>query len=75
MSEKPEWPDSDEILYAIREEIGDCLPTSNEILKAVRDGVADAMWRMMTNATSMPCADFYDSIKEGVEKAIQDVSP
>ena len=33
--------------------------SKQELLDAIRDGVADAMWRMITNATSAPCADFY----------------
>ena len=36
---------------------------------AIREGVEDAMWRLMNNATDMPCADFYASIKDGVEEA------
>jgi hypothetical protein len=38
--------------------------------EAVADGVERAMWRMITNATQMPCEDFYDTIKEAAEKAL-----
>jgi hypothetical protein len=49
------------------------LPTvsKQELLNAIRDGVADAMWRMITNATDMPCADFYDFVKDGVAEGNQ----
>jgi hypothetical protein len=30
---------------------------------------------LLSSAVLLPCTDFYDSIKEGVEKAMQDVSP
>jgi hypothetical protein len=48
------------------------LPTvsKQELLNAIRDGVADAMWRMITNATDAPCADFYDFVKDGVAEGI-----
>ena len=45
--------------------------SKQELLNAIRDGVADAMWRMITNATDMPCADFYDSVKDGIAEGIQ----
>jgi hypothetical protein len=35
------------------------------------EGVADAMWKLMTSATDMPCSDFYDSIQAGVKQGIQ----
>ena len=49
------------------------LPTvsKQELLNAIRDGVADAMWRMITNATDVPCADFYDFVKDGVAQGIE----
>jgi len=43
---------------------------SDTLLHAVRQGVADAIWRVATNATDMPCADFYETIKEGVSEAM-----
>jgi hypothetical protein len=44
------------------------LPTvsKQELLAAIRAGVHDAMWKMITNATQAPCADFYDAVKDGV---------
>lgn len=42
---------------------------------AIRKGVADAIWRMATNATDMPCADFYDMIKEGVREGMARLHP
>lgn len=40
-----------------------------EIYKAIKDGVYEAMWQLFTNATDMPCSDFYNYIKEGVKEA------
>jgi hypothetical protein len=45
------------------------------LYEAIRQGMADAIWRVATNATQMPCADFYDTIKEGVEKAMARFTP
>ena len=39
--------------------------------EAVRQGVHDAVWRMITNATDMPCTDFFDAIQEGVATGIK----
>jgi hypothetical protein len=49
------------------------LPTisKQELLGAIRDGVAEAMWRMITNATDAPCADFYNFVKDGVAEGIK----
>ena len=47
---------------------------TDQFMEAIRLGVKDAIWGIATNATSAPCADFYDSIKEGVEKAMEHVS-
>jgi hypothetical protein len=49
--------------------------SKRELLDAIRAGVADAMWRMMTDATDAPCADFYDMIKKGVEKGFSNALP
>ena len=40
-------------------------------LQSVRLGVDDAVWRMITNATDMPTADFYDFLKQGVAEGIE----
>lgn len=40
-----------------------------DMMEAVSEGVRRAMWEMITNATQMPCADFFASITEGVEQA------
>ncbi len=49
----------------------------DQVYKAIREGVHDAMWQMITNSTDMPCADFYEQIKTGVQEAILelDLSP
>lgn len=44
---------------------------TDQFFEAIKEGVAMAIWKVATNATSMPCADFYDSIKAGVEKAME----
>jgi biotin operon repressor len=47
--------------------------TKDELLGAIREGVYEAMWQMITNATSMPCHDFFDHVREGVENAMYEV--
>lgn len=42
----------------------------HQIMQAIRDGVADAIWRIATNATDMPCADFYAAIAKGAEEGV-----
>ena len=46
--------------------------TTEQFLEAVRQGVYDAVWQMITNNTDMPCADFYDTVKEAVKEGIQE---
>jgi hypothetical protein len=41
----------------------------DKIYRAIREGVHDAIWHMITNATQMPCADFYDTIKDAAREA------
>ncbi len=41
----------------------------DKIYHAIGQGVHDAIWDMITNATQMPCADFYDTIKEAAREA------
>jgi hypothetical protein len=45
--------------------------SKEELLGAIREGVHDAMWRMITNATQMPCADFFASVEDGVAAGIE----
>jgi hypothetical protein len=45
--------------------------SKEEFLEAIREGVREALWDVMTNATSAPCHDFYESIREGVREAIE----
>lgn len=40
-------------------------------LEAIRQGVKDAMWQLCTNATDMPCTDFYEMIKQGTKEGIE----
>ena len=48
--------------------------TKNELIEAVALGVQRAIWQIATNATSMPCADFYDAIARGCAKGVGDAS-
>jgi hypothetical protein len=52
------------------------LPTvsKQELLDAIRKGVTDAMWAMITNATSAPCADFFEMVKKGVEEGVGSIT-
>lgn len=47
---------------------------TEEFMEAIRLGVKDAIWSIATNATGAPCADFYNSIKDGVENAMEHIS-
>lgn len=49
--------------------------SDEQILEAIRKGVHDAMWQMITNATQMPCADFFDTLKQGIHDGIEDAMP
>lgn len=59
------------ILNNIHNAVMDSVPQidKEEILGAIRDGVRDAMWQMITNATGMPCHDFFDTINNAAHKA------
>ena len=45
------------------------------VYEAIAEGVKRAMWQMMTNATSAPCADFYQMVKDGTQAGIERVAP
>jgi hypothetical protein len=45
------------------------------LMEAIRGGVHDAIWHVATNATGMPSADFYDSVKDGVKEAMERLKP
>lgn len=45
---------------------------SEELSKAVSDGVQKAFWKLFTNDTDAPCADFYDAISKGVAKGFEE---
>jgi hypothetical protein len=47
----------------------------DEFLQAIREGVHDAFWEMITNATGMPCHDFYDAVQQGVKEAMLELGP
>jgi len=44
--------------------------TKDELLEAIHEGVKSAIWDVATNASDMPCSDFYSAIKNGVEDAV-----
>jgi hypothetical protein len=39
------------------------------VYRAIYEGVYDAMWQMITNATMMPCSDFFAAIEKAAENA------
>ena len=45
-----------------------------KVYTAIAQGVDDAIWRMITNATSAPCADFYYHIEKAAREAFEGVS-
>ena len=45
------------------------------VYEAIKVGVRQAIWDMITNATQMPCGDFYDTVKDGVREAIENLAP
>ena len=45
---------------------------NEELIKAVSDGVQKAFWKLFTNDTDAPCADFYDAISKGAAKGIEE---
>ena len=45
--------------------------SKDELKEAVTEGVRRAFWDMITNATQAPCADFFDSVKDGVKEAVE----
>ena len=49
--------------------------SKEEFLMAVRQGVYDAMRHIMYQGSDMPGADFFDSLKAGVEAGIQKAMP
>jgi hypothetical protein len=50
-------------------------PVTAAFFQAIHAGVAEAVWKVATNGTQMPSADFYDSIKEGTENGIVRAAP
>ena len=45
--------------------------TKEELAEAISEGVRRAFWQMITNATSMPCADFYAALEDGVARGME----
>lgn len=43
--------------------------SKDEFLRAVSEGVENAIWSMITNATTCPCTDFYETIQKAAENA------
>ena len=65
--------DADEIYKQIRAGVRDAFEgklLADLVYEQIHTGVQDALWQMITNATQMPCHDFYDSIKDAVKKAV-----
>jgi len=49
--------------------------TEEQIMDAISEGVRRAIWGIATNATGMPCHDFYAHIKDGVREAMSGGAP
>ncbi len=47
---------------------------AEKVYEAIAEGVERAIWRMITNATDMPCQDFYDTIHKAAKEAFEKVS-
>lgn len=47
---------------------------NDRVYEAIAEGVERAIWRMITNATDMPCHDFYDTVGDAVERAMLQVT-
>lgn len=47
---------------------------AERIYEAISEGVYRAMWQVITNATSMPCHDFYYAIKEAAQTAFENAA-
>jgi hypothetical protein len=45
-----------------------------KVYEAIAEGVDRAMWRMITNATDMPCQDFYDTLEKAAKAAIKELA-
>lgn len=58
------------LLDEITADIYGKLPEGEAILEAIAEGVDRAIYRMITNATDMPCADFYDTIEKAARASI-----
>jgi hypothetical protein len=48
--------------------------TKQEMMEAITLGVYRAFWQMITNATDMPCDDFYAAVQNGVQKAMSEIN-
>lgn len=48
--------------------------STEQMMDAISNGVRQAIWDVMTNNTDMPCADFYDAIKNGVTAAHENIA-
>lgn len=72
--------DADEIYDAVRQGVYEAFmefmrQRSHNVIEGDYDplfeGVRAGIWQVATNATDMPCSDFYDSIQKGVAEAIK----
>jgi len=43
----------------------------DKFYEAIAEGTHRAFWQLMTNATSMPCNDFYATIERAAEAAFK----
>ncbi len=53
---------------------GEDVIRTEQFMEQIRLGTYSAIWQIATNATDAPCADFYDSIENGVKKSMDNIS-
>ena len=68
--------DADKVAQGVEDGVASVLNDMGDgaLYRAFSEGVAAAMWRMMTNATDAPCADFYEAITNGIAKGIEEAA-
>lgn len=42
--------------------------------EAIAEGVHRAFWQLFSNASDMPCHDFYDTLKDAAREAFETVA-
>lgn len=66
----------EKVINAIMDAVGNNLPFLNkeDVTDAIEQGVHRAVWEMITGITDMPSSDFWDTLKDAMEKAFTQVA-